>query len=585
MLLKINNSYNTNFRAIQLSAKEAERAENCIHKLLDLGITGKEQRIIKNDLFNRFNQHLQKEARHKTSVFHIYEDVLAEIYLKFSELLNDIKNNPSLELFLEKLNEYKPTKDTIKSEYIHPSLNTHIYWDNDLLENLDRITSDDLPIPKSSEYIEEITIKIKKAINKENLPKTVKKRILERLNGIKFKDIAKKSDINIGTAKRSVQKGILKVQHANGTLPKNFIEKAQTIADIFQCDIEKATKFILKNPAILGEKPETMMQKVRDISKLLNCPEEKIIKICLKYPDICLQRPETLMNKITRSAELLNCSKEAFIKAGLYLPPILCLKPETLLKNVQQASEYFNCSESDYVKAALRQVQLFCQKPETLNSNIENTTKLLECSRNELVKVALREPEIFCLKSETILRNVKEASNTLNCTKKEYIQIALCNPKLFFFRATTLLKKIKEISQSLGYSEYECMKLALDYPYLLYQNAKTTGEKLKIENYYRKIKNEEPKKVPCKISKEATYIKILVYLLQNSKIEGIENFVKVKQNFNMQEFTKTFADKTFSFEIPEDEVAEDFVKFVQNTSTDIIGKNIFEFKIKEKKTS
>ena len=222
-----------------------------------------------------------------------------------------------------------------------------------------------------------------------------------------------------------------------------------------------------------------------------------------------------------------------------------------------------------------------CQKPETLKRNIENTAKGLKCTEAELVKVALYEAPIFCLKSETILRNVKESSELMGCSKKKFIQVALKAPKLFYLRAETLKRKAKEISKSFGCTEYEFMKLALDYPYLLCQNPKTIGEKLKVENYYRKIKKEEPKKVPCKNSKESVYLNILVYLLQKAKVEGTEDFVKVKRNFNLEEFTKNFADKKFYFEIPEDEAAYGFIDFVQKTSVNTVGKNIYEFNITE----
>ena len=209
----------------------------------------------------------------------------------------------------------------------------------------------------------------------------------------------------------------------------------------------------------------------------------------------------------------------------------------------------------------------------------ENTAKKLRCSKAELVKAALYEPPLFCLKPDTISRNVKESSKLFHCAEKEFIRAALRTPKLFYLRAETLSRKAQEISKSFGCTEYEFMKMALIYPHLLCQNSKTIGEKLKVENYYRKIKNEEPKKVPCKNSKESVYLNIIVYLLQKAKIDGTEEFVKVKRDFNLQKFTKTFADKNFSFEIPEDEAAKGFINFIQETSINTIGKNIYEFKI------
>ena len=73
--------------------------------------------------------------------------------------------------------------------------------------------------------------------------------------------------------------------------------------------------------------------------------------------------------------------------------------------------------------------------------------------------------------------------------------------------------------------------------------------------------------------------------MQKAKIEGTEDFVKRKQNFNLKNFIKAFENRTFSFEIPKDEAAENFIRFVQETSINTIGKNIFEFKITESKVA
>ena len=370
-----------NFQAIQLSAADAIKAESYINKLCDNKLLFKDKKVLKNKIFDIFEPYIKEEAMHKAA-FNIFEEVFAEMSLNFSELLYTIKNYPTLNSFIEKLNEYKPSKNTLKSQYIYKSIDTPVFEPNSILKKIDLITSEHLPNPNSSEYLRLIKTRINKAIDRANISPVIKKRIIARLKGIKFKDIAKKDKINIRVAKCSVKKGVMKIQHDNGILSQKYIEKAQAFADVLNCDTKKAIEILLKNPAAMGEKPETMMQNIKNIAKLLDCSEEKIIKFSLKYPSLCLQRPKTLMNNVHQSAKILDCTEGAFIKAGLNLPPLFCFAPETLLKKAQKAAELFDCPKSAFIKAALKQTQLFCQKPETLKNNIEKTALNLKCSES-----------------------------------------------------------------------------------------------------------------------------------------------------------------------------------------------------------
>ena len=584
MISNIKNQYNTNFCAIQLSEKEAKIAASHLSELFDINAAYIKKQALKNDLFNIFNKHLKREAAIKTNKFYIFKDVLSEIYLKFSEQLNDIKNYHSLDIFINKLNEYKPSKNTVKSEYIHSSLDADIYTDNSLLKRLDRITSEDLPSPKSAEYLDSVKARINKIIEKRKLSPIVKERIKARLNGIKYKDIAQKGNINIDVAKRSVQKGVLRLQYENGVISKNYIEKAKAIAPVFNCDTETAVKIMLKNPAVVSDKPETIMQNIRDIAKLFNCSEEKIIKISVKYLDICFQRPETLLNNVRKSAELLGCEQGEFMKVCFRFPPLFYLKPESVLKNVEQACIAFNCKKEDYVRTTLRQPQLFCQKFETLMSNIRRSAANISCSTDKLIQAALIEPAIFCLKPDTIAKNYKKKISYLKCSEKEFIDTALKNPKLLIIRPDTLINNAKQTAKYLGLIEQKFHQIAITKPYLFFQNPESLYKKLKVENYYRKIKNEEPKEYPNKESEQSVYKKIIAFLIQKSKIKETEEFVKTKRNFDLIAFIKAFENKHFVFEIPEDEIADDFIYFIRRISMETIGKNIFEFNIiKDKK--
>ena len=578
MILNINNQCAPNFRAIQLSAKEAEKAGYGIQRLLDLSISAKERQCIKNSMFNIFNPHLQKEARYKTT-HHIFEEVLAEMYLKFSELLDDIKNCPALAIFVDKLNKYRPSKDTLKSEYIHQSLDTNVYWDNTMLKKVDTITSGDLPMPKSSVYLEQVKNKIEKAIKQENLPPAIAERIDARLNGIKYKDIAQKENISKTSAQRSVKMGILKIRYNNSNLPEKYIKKANMLANILGCKSESIIKAFLKAPTLFDVKPETIMQNVKKLAEFLNCAEEKIIKMALKTPCLFIQKPETIMSNIEASATILGCPNEVYIKSGFKSAPLLYFKPETIKQNIHENAENFGCSESAFAKTALRHPDLLCRKPEVLKENLLKITQNLGCTKEEIVKAFLFDPSALSLKPDTVINNVKESAKVLKCSEKDFIDVALKCPKLFIITPKTLMNKVKDGSKNFKCSEFEFIKRGFTHPHLFTHSIESLGTKLEVENYYRKIKNEPLKTIPCKISDKVVYTRILAYLIQRAKIEGVEDLVKRKKSFNPEEFIKKFANKDFTFEIPEDNATEAFVKYVQESSIKAIGKNIFNFRI------
>lgn len=582
LISNIRNQYNPNFCSIKLSAKEAEKAEIYLHKLADSGLNIKEKQVFKNYLFGIFDKHLQTEAYTKAKGSHIFKEVLSEMYLKFSELLYDIKSNQTPDTIINDLNDYKPSKDTLKSEYIHQSLDENVYWDKDLLKRVDCITTKDLPAPKSSEYLDKIRARILKAVEHENISPIIKSRIESRLKGVKYRQISESDNISRTSAQRSVSKGVLKIQYGNDNIPKLYKEKAKIISDLLNCTENEIIKAGLKNPSIFSMKPETITQNVKELCSNFNCEEQKWVKIGLKYPDLLLQKPETLMNNVKESSTLLNCRERDFIKTCFKLPSLFYLKPESLYKHVQETSKMLNCTEQEYIRASLRQPQLLCQKPETLIKNVRETSKKLECSEAEFIKAAIVEPALFCFKPETVAKYFKEAVNYLNCSEKDFLTAALKYPKLFIIKPDTLIKNTNSATQNLNLIKPEFVKIALTKPYLFCVNSESLIKKLKVENYYRKIKNEELKKYPNKDSEQVVYKRIIAFLIQKSNIEGTETFVRTKKDFDLNEFVKTFADREFSFEIPQDEVAEDFIKFVQETSIKTIGKNIFEFKIMEK---
>ena len=547
---------NPNFRAIHLSAKEAQFAANNIEALINISVEESkslkpslkinEKKVLKNKLFSIFDKHLKKEAMSKTYKFHDYYDVLAELYLKFSEFLNDIQKNPTLELLIKKLNEFKPSAEAYKFEPICTSLDMKLCNSEHIETRADRITEEDLPKPKSAIEKENDKERLDTLFYKTNLSQVVERRIQKRMKGQTFKDIAKEENVSDITVWESVRKGILKIQLDNNlSIPERYSDRIKELALILQCSENDAEKIVLKHTNLLSKNIEIIKINIKKSSELLGCTEQEFIKISLRDPTLLNLTPQTIKENIKNSAIMLNCSEEDFIKAGMKQPCLFYYKSETLKNNVNKSAELLDCSTEDFVKAALKIGTLFYLKPENLKNNAQMSAKLLNISETEFIKMALRQPPLFNLKPETIKHNAEEMAKIFHIPLEKYVKQFSTRPSTFCRKPENLKKKIQ------------------------------------INNYFQKIKKEPLQNNILLISDDKLYSRILAYLIQQLKDKNLEKFVKVRREFDLEAFVKSNADKDFSFEIPADEVAEDFVKFVQEASVKAIGKNIFEFKITE----
>ncbi len=398
MINKVQN--NINFQAIKLSEMELQKSKKLFEKLTSAVPCESEISKTKKDIFNLFNPYILKEAESKTKYYNIFKDVLSEIYLYFSEMLNDISNN-SVESFIQKINEYKPSKDTIKPEYVHRTLNVSIYQDGQKKHKIDILTEKSLPVPESAAVIDKYKQRIDNTIEDSNISDKIKKRLKERAKGAMYKEIAESENVSAKSVGLTVKKAILQIQNKYGILP-----------------------------------------------------------------------------------------------------------PE-LLKRVKIISKFLGCSEKDLIKAGITSPGLFYK-------SIENYEK-----------------------------NIREMSDFLGCTKEKYIEKYITNSGVLCTKPETLEKRIK------------------------------------IENYYKKVKNKQGKNVIRRESEKALYNKILAYLIKKySKNNPKVNIINIRQ-FDLGNFLKASPklNKTFCYEIPDDEIAPEFIKYVQDTSVEAIGKNLFKFKI------
>ena len=103
--MKISNSTNNliNFGAINLKEKERIKSDELLSQIQSS--TNKDR--IKSGLLDIYDKHIQNEAAQKARGIYITDEVLQEMYLKFFEAIENIKDLTTGKL-LEILNSTKP---------------------------------------------------------------------------------------------------------------------------------------------------------------------------------------------------------------------------------------------------------------------------------------------------------------------------------------------------------------------------------------------------------------------------------------------------------------------------------------------
>ena len=183
-----------------------------------------------------------------------------------------------------------------------------------------------------------------------------------------------------------------------------------------------------------------------------------------------------------------------------------------------------------------------------------------------------------------VLDRAKSISEFLGCSEKDFIKAGINTPGLFYKTIGTYDKNIHKMSDFLGCTKEEYISKYLTNSGVLCSNPESLEKRIKIENYYKKVKNKPRKNVIRRESEKALYNKILAYLIKKySKNNPKINIVNIRQ-FDLENFLKSSPKlrKVFCYEIPKDEMASEFIKYVQDTSVKTIGKNLFKFKIVSK---
>ena len=528
-----------NFTSINLAQPEKEKSDMLIFKMSE----EKDNARLKSELLDVFDKHIKQEAEIKSRGIYYKSEVLQKMYLNFFEALENVKDITT-EKLIEILDKTEPGNNELKEEYRYKTVSL----EKTLTSAKDSQIKDFLNPPNTLVYKsdaneqerEQMSKKIQDLAESTKLKEREKNVLKGKGKGVSTKEIAEENGVSRTIINNLYNNAIAKIQNEQGLLPEKFNDIAESLINRYNLKIEKneIINTFINNTNTLSKKPEKLFEYIEKTAALLKISPEDLITAELRQPALFLQKPETIFDNVSKTSKLLGTKFEDFTKAALKQPQLFYQKPETILGNINRTSKSLNIKSEDFTKAALKQPVLFCLKPETILKKLNNASKLLQITPEDFIQAAFKQPALFLQKPETIFDNVSKNSKLLGINPKDFTENALKMPQLFCLKPETLVKKVKIIQ------------------------------------YYKKIQNKDSNKIVTSLQTDGKlYETILNYLVKKS--DGLKtaidkkNFVRYLSNSN----------RIYNFEIPNHEVAVDFVEFAKEFSDKNFGKQIFSFKI------
>ena len=333
------------------------------------------------------------------------------------------------------------------------------------------------------------------------------------------------------------EKNFLK-ERGSGKTFKQIAEEYDRSETFIQRIVHNAIAKIQYKSRVLPEMYNDFAEAL--ISKYeLNIPKDDIKKVLLNNTYILSYPQDKLFKNIDETSEILKIDPKSYVKTVLRQPSLFSLKPESIAGRIKKGSDLFEIEPKTYIQAALKKPSLFEQKPETLAENIKRTSNLLELDPKIYIKAALKQPALFAMKPETVAENVKNTSRLLKMEQKTFIETALIQPSFF------------------------------------YQKPESLAKKQKIIQYYRQIQNKDFNKIAFNTRTDSYFYELILnYLVK--KADGLKAAISGNEFVN---YLKE-SGKTYHFEIPDNELAKEFIRFAEEFAEKNFGKLIFHFKIK-----
>ena len=207
------------------------------------------------------------------------------------------------------------------------------------------------------------------------------------------------------------------------------------------------------------------------------------------------------------------------------------------------------------MKACIKQPSLFCQSSDTIEANVKGLVEKFKengLSVDDYVKACIKQPSLFCQSSDTIEANVKglvEKFKDNGLTLSIYIKSCIIQPSLFCSSPDNIAEHIRA------------------YMYID-KNNKGFVDKNTINSVVRK---------------NLTYSTSLIYLRGIVEPQIKEQYPQIKnvEGSNIKTKLKTLyeknPDKQFEIKILKDEMADNFIKVMQEfAEKDLKAPNAFK---------
>lgn len=151
----------------------------------------------------------------------------------------------------------------------------------------------------------------------------------------------------------------------------------------------------------------------------------------------------------------------------------------------------------------------------------------------------------------------------------------LNNTYLLSYPPEKLFQNLDKTAEGLELEPELFIQAAIKQPSIFYIKSETIAENIQILQYYKQIQNKDFDRVVISTcSNRYLYENILNYLVKQS--DGLNAAI------NKNKFIKYLKEsgKMYNFEIPANELADDFMEFARKFAEKNLGKQIFSFKVK-----
>lgn len=274
---------------------------------------------------------------------------------------------------------------------------------------------------------------------------------------------------------------------------------------------------------------------------------------------------------------------------------------ETQIRNLRGLAEKFSSDGLTYeqcLKVARTNPFMLVQKSETMEYNIREFADLSSeygVTAEGHLKNALRHPPLFSMSPETLKNGMKEKAQLFEAdglTIEELFKMAKSQPNVYTINARTLDDKVDQIAKEIGCTRADVLEIFKSHPTTCSLDTQEIIRKFKFLKYIEQNKFFDAGKGLAKDS-ELTQITLrksltnsmglnYLILLRNKISAGLPNGSKLPFDHlkdAVSRFIRQNDGKIIELRIPADNLAKDFIAFVEKFSKSIAGKNIFNIKL------